>query len=221
VRSLSVVALLVVASTVHAQEVVVDWAAKKVTSQPSSVETSTKASVRVENINDIMFTYSISYQLKSLAVQDFDAIAKAFSIAGLAAPAEAASCNISEVLSSLKALTDAEMALVNEPSTDKGCSEAKPCNITLQHAKDAWQQSVQPQLGAAQSTLAEFVKVCSAESYKPVIQSTSESINPVLETINGTHSLLKNNAIELAPDKATSLEIDQLWKGTPTITVEQ
>ena len=47
----------------HAQEVVVDWASKKVTSQPSTVEKNTKATVRIDNVNDMMFTYSISHML--------------------------------------------------------------------------------------------------------------------------------------------------------------
>src|ERR1017187_4830615 len=106
----------------YGQEVAVDWASKKITSQPSSVEKDMMVNIRVDNVNDLMFTYSISYVLKPLTISDFDSIAKAFSIAGKAAAGEAVSaCDFSDVLLSQKALTDAEAAFLKAPATNKGC----------------------------------------------------------------------------------------------------
>ena len=199
----------------NAQQVVVDWASKAITSQPATVEKATKATVRIDNVNDLMFTYSISYQLKPAQISDFDAVAKAFSIAGKAA-GEAVSCDFSSVLVSMKDFTDAEEAFHNLPATNKGCSEAKPCNVTLQQALDAWQQSVQPKLVSAQSDLATFIKSCPSDNYEQAIKAANDSLNVAEATVNGPHSIQKANAIELLPDNVTSLEVDQLWKDTPT-----
>ena len=198
------------------QEVVVDWASKKITSQPSTVEKTTKAAVRVDNVNDLMFTYSISYQLKPAAISDFDSIAKAFSIAGKAAAGEAVPCDFSVVLASTKAFSDAEDAFHNLPATNKGCSESKPCNISLQQAQDAWQQSVQPKLVSAQNELAAFIKACPSNNYQQAIKAANDSTEQAVASVNGTHSIQKVNAIELAPDNVTSLGVDQLWKDIPT-----
>jgi hypothetical protein len=215
--NLALAAVLVTcASIANAQEVVVDWASKKVTSQPSTVEKATKATVRVDNVNDLMFTYSISYQLKPAEISDFDAIAKAFSIAGKAAAGEAVSCDFSLVLASMKSFSDAGDAFHNLPATNKGCSEAKPCNVTLQQALDAWQQSVQPKLVSAQNDLAAFVKSCPSNNYEQAIKAANDSLNEAEASVNGPHSIQKANAIELAPDNVTSLGIDQLWKDIPT-----
>lgn len=45
----------------HSQ-IVVDCVAKKVTSQPATVEKRVSVSVRIDNVNDMMFTYSVSSQ---------------------------------------------------------------------------------------------------------------------------------------------------------------
>jgi hypothetical protein len=218
VRASLIVTALVVGCVCVAtgQEVVVDWASKKVTSQPSTVEKATKATVRIDNVNDLMFTYSISYQLKPAEISDFDSIAKAFSIAGKAAAGEAVACDFSVVLASMKAFSDAEDAFHNLPATNKGCSESKPCNITLQQAQDAWQQSVQPKLVSAQNELADFIKACPSNNYQQAIKAANDSIDQAVASVNGPHSIQKANAIELAPDNVTSLGIDQLWKDIPT-----
>jgi hypothetical protein len=174
--------------TSNAQDVVVDWAAKKLSSQPTSVEKNTQANVRVNNVNDLMFTYSISYQLKPLAISDFDTIAKAFSIAGAAAKSggEAVNaCDISEVLSSQKALTDAETAFLNLPATQSAkCSKAKPCDISLQEAKNSWDTTVAPKITTAQTTLTGFANVCKSDtSNRPSAQQQWQSIRLFLRTI--------------------------------------
>lgn len=200
----------------YGQDVVVDWAAKKVTSQPSSVEKNTTATVQVNNVNDMMFTYSISFQLKPLQASDFDAIAKAFSIAGKAAAGEAVTCDISKVLASQKALADAEAEFLNMPATNQGCSKSKPCDVTLQQAQAAWKQSVQPKVDSAQTDLSDFTAACTSDSFQPAVKSATDAINQALNTINGPHSILKPNAIQMSPDAITSLEVDQLWMGVPT-----
>jgi hypothetical protein len=200
-----------------AQDIVVNWPAKKLTSQPVSVEQAHSANIRVDDVNDLMFTYSISYQLKPLAVSDFDTIAKAFSIAGAAAAGERAGCDISKVLAAIKALVDAEVEFLNQPATNAGCSESKPCDITLQQALDSWQQTIQPKIAEAQSVLSDFAKACSSDTYKPAVQSASDTIADVLAVVNRPHSIEKSGALELAPDHITSLEIDQIWKGVPTV----
>jgi len=212
-----VVAMSVVWAVVaQGQQVVVDWAAKKVTSQPGTIEQKTKATVRLDNVNDMMFTYSISYQVKPAPISDFDSIARAFSIAGKAAAGEAVSCDFSGVLASVKALVDAENDFHKLPATNKGCSETKPCNITLKQAQDAWEQSVQPKLGSAQNDLDGFTKVCTSENYKPSIQSAQTSIDSARAIAGGGHSIQKADAIDLIPDSVTSLAVDQLWQGIPT-----
>lgn len=211
-----VVTLTLMRVSAYSQQVIVDWAAKKVTSQPTTVETPTKASMLINFINDMMFSYSISYQLKPAPISDFDAIAKAFGIAGKAAGESATSeCDFSDVTDTLKALSDAETAFRNTPSTSQGCSVSKPCNVTLAQAQEDW-KSVSPKVGAAQQAIANFTKSCSQDTYATAIKMASDSIDETLAVVNGPHSVLKPAAIELSPDYVTSLEIDQLWNGLPT-----
>ncbi len=209
-----------VAWNLFGQDIIVDWASKKITSQPSSVEKDVMANMRVDNINDLMFTYSISYQLKPLAISDFDNIGKAFSIAGRAAGAagEAVStCDFSDVLASQKALTDAEDAFVKTPSTKSGCSAAKPCSIPLGEAQDLWHTAVDPKIGAAQTALGAFTATCTSPTYAAAVKSANDSISAALAKFNGPHSIVKSKAIELSPEATTSLEVDELWLGTPTV----
>jgi hypothetical protein len=204
----------------YAQEVAVDWAAKKITSQPSFVEKATKADVRIENVNDLMFTYSVSFQLKPLPISDFDTIAKAFSIAGGAAKAAGESattdCDIKNLLAAVKAMSDAEAALVRQPATNSGCSETKPCNISLQAALNLWDQSVRPKISAAQAELDKFATACTSANFEVAIKTAKDSIAQVQTFVAGPHTIVKSKAIELVPDNATSLEVNQLWQGKIT-----
>lgn len=202
----------------RAQQVTVDWAAKKVTSQPSTIEKETSATVRLDNVNDLMFTYSISYQLKPVPISDFDSIAKLFVVAGKAAGEAATDCKteagkIVELISKLK---ESDQAFRNQPATNAGCSASKPCNIPLAQAINSWNETVQPSVTAAQSEIASFVKACPTAEYKAAAQVATNAIDQMLAKVNGSHSITKENAIELAPDKITSMEVDQLWNDVPT-----
>ena len=207
--------LILSAWTACAQDVIVDWAAKKVNSQPSSVEKNMRVTVRVDNVNDFMFTYSISYTLKPLTISDFDTIAKAFSIAGKA-PGEAVGCNFSDVFATQKALTDAERAFLRAPATNTGCSESKPCDISLETAKNMWNSDVQPKIDAAAAALGAFTAACPSPTYAAGVKIASDAIAAAIAKYNAPHSIIKTSAIELSPEATTSLEVDQLWMGKPT-----
>ncbi|MGC4052789.1 MAG: hypothetical protein QM757_25950 [Paludibaculum sp.] len=211
--------ILVSGGAAMAQDVVVDWSAKKVTSQPSSVEKNMKVNVRVDQVNDLMFTYSISYTLKPLDIADFNAIGKAFTLAGGAAKAagEAANvCNYADVLATQEALRDAEAEFVKTPATEKGCSEEKPCDISLQRALRLFEASVQPKIGAAQLALDAFTASCSSSAYAASVKSAREAIDAAIAKYKGPHSIVKPNAVPLSPEATTSLEVDQLYNGKPT-----
>ncbi len=211
------ICLVTISCAAFGQEVAVDWATKKVTSQPSTIEKNTMATVRIDNVNDLMFTYSISYQLKPLAISDFDTIAKAFSIAGKAAAGEAvSSCDFSDVLASQRALTDAEAAFLQSPATASGCSASKPCDVPLQQAISLWNYNVQPKIGVATTALASFTGICTSPTYEAGVKSASDAIAAAEAKFDTSHSIVKTHAVELSPETTTSLEIDQLWMGKPT-----
>src|SRR6266571_2023102 len=73
------------------QPVVVDWETKSLREHPSVVDHDTQVVIRVENVNDVMFTYSISLQGTPRQNYDFSAIEKAFALAGKGA-GEAPAC---------------------------------------------------------------------------------------------------------------------------------
>lgn len=211
------ICLATVSSVALGQEVDVDWAVKKITYQPSTIEKDTMATVRIANVNDFMFTYSTSYQLKALAISDFDTIAKAFSIAGGKTAGEAvSSCDFSDVLASQQALRDAEAAFLQTPATGSGCSESKPCDVSLQRAISLWNQNVQPKIGIAETTLTSFTAVCKSSTYAAAVKTASDAIAAAEAKSDSSHTIAKAKAIELSPEATTSLEVDQLWMGQPT-----
>ncbi len=213
------ICLTLAGCTAFGQKVTVDWPTKKITSQPSRVEKDTMATVEVDQVNDLMYTYSISYQLKPLTISDFTSIANAFSIAAGKAPAgeSAAACDFSDVLNSQKALADAESAFLQTPATNPECSASKPCDITLGAAVSLWNKNVQPKLDAAKAALGKFTAACSSPNYSSSIKSASDAIGAAEAKIASSHSIIKANAIPLSPENTTSLVVVQLWMGTPTV----
>jgi hypothetical protein len=205
-------------------EVVVDWSAKKVTSPPGNINNNVKAKVRLDNVNDLMFTYPISYQLVPLQISDFDSIAKAFALAGASATkgGEAATtdCDFSKVDAAFKDLTDAQTTFLALPTVGSGCSTAKPCDVTIGQAQGAWTSSVHPKIVAAQSALTVFTASCKSDTYSAAINSAQTALDSshasetrVLGTI---HTIEKTDAIVLSPDSTTHLEVDQLYNGVTT-----
>ena len=203
-----------------AQESVrVDWVGKKVLSQPSTVQKATSVTVTVENVNDVFYTYSISSTSTPAQIDDFNNIAKAFSIAGLASKGagEAASCDDSAFLQSIKDLTDAENAFLNLPSTKTGCSVSSPCSVPLSDAKQAW-TSVQPKLEAAKSAQKALQTLCTAAEYQSAYQTSQHALDQGDQIAssfnNNTHEA--KSQLTIKPDYVTTLEVDEFWKGTPT-----
>jgi hypothetical protein len=217
-RTVKIVVLITALAIIApAQQVTVDWPTKKITSQPTSVEKQTNATVRVDNVNDLMYTYSVSYSLKPLTISDFDTIGKAFGIATKAAAGEAAPCDFAAVLTAEKAFTDAEASFMNLPSTNTGCSASKPCSISLDAAKAAWQKNVQPTVVASRAAIAGFQQLCTSQTYAQAIKAASDALDAAEEKVAGSHSITKENGIVLSPENTTSLAVDEVWMGTPTV----
>src|ERR1039458_10326838 len=102
-------ALSLMALPVYSQQTVeIDWSTKKLTSQPAQIQSNTNIQIDVNNVNDVLYTYSITPQSIPSQIDDFAQIANAFKIAGQAAAGKglAATCNVNEFLTAVKALLD-------------------------------------------------------------------------------------------------------------------
>lgn len=203
-----------------AQGVTVDWATKKVTSQPSTINQKTDVQVSVEHVNDVFYTYSVSATSVPASIDDFSTIAKAFGIAGLAAKGagEAAGCDVSTFLSSVKELTDAETAFLNLPSTAPGCSAASPCSLTIAEALTSWNSAVAPKLATAKANQKASQSLCTATEYQAAYATTQHALDQadaIVASLNSS-SHEAHGKVTLQPDFITTLEVDEFWNGKPT-----
>lgn len=202
------------------QTVAIDWNSKTITSQPAQINSDTNVAIIVNNVNDVLFTYSISTQSTPVSIDDFSQIQKAFGLSNTAAKGqgEGAPCSYQDFLNAMKALTDAEAIVFQLPSTSKGCSDSKPCDVSLGDTETAWQKVV-PLLATAKAKQADSKLYCSSAAYatayatSQMVLDKADSITTSLNTADGhvaeTHTLLR-------PDYTTSIEVDQFWNGKPT-----
>jgi hypothetical protein len=157
----------------------IDWLAKKATSQPSQIQSTTNVKINVNGVNDVLYTYSITTQSVPTEIDDFGQIKNAFKLAGDAAKAkgEAAGCNVSEFQASMKALLDAENVFHQLPATQTGCSVTAPCSITLADAKDNWIKNVQPLLETAKTKQKDSQRFCTADEYQTAYSSSQAALD--------------------------------------------
>jgi hypothetical protein len=205
--------------TLCQQTVAIDWDSKKITSQPATINSDSNVAIDVSNVNDVLFTYSISTESTPIAIDDFSQIANAFGLSNTAAKGkgEAPSCNYQDFLNSVKALVDAENVFLELPASSKGCSAAKPCSMTLGDAKTAWDK-VLPLLATAKSKEADSKLFCTAQEYDSAYASSQAALDQADSITasfqNGTH-VAQSHAL-VKPDYTTSIEIDEFWNGKPT-----
>ena len=144
--AISAFASLLLVPPLHAQQSVeIEWSTKKLTSQPSQINTNTNIKINVSGVNDVLYTYSITSQSVPTQIDDFSQIQNAFKVAGQAAKGatgEAAVCDVTDFLASVKALLDAENAVLQLPATTNGCSVTAPCSVSLADTNTAWTKSV-------------------------------------------------------------------------------
>lgn len=219
----SVLATLLSTTSLCAQQSVeIDWSTKKLTSQPSQINTNTNVKINVSAVNDVLYTYSITSQSVPTQIDDFSQIQNAFKVAGQAAKGatgEAAICDVNDFLKSVKSLLDAENAVLQLPATTTGCSVTAPCSVSLADTNAAWLKSVPALLTVAKSKQADSQRLCSASVYQPAYassQATLDAATSIGDSLANTIHLAQSQTL-LKPDYTTSVEVDEFWKGKATV----
>jgi hypothetical protein len=169
--------LLLTAATSAQQPVVVDWITKTLGDHPTTVDRDTNVVIRVENVNDVLYKYSINLTGTQRDNFDFQAISQA--ITGAKSQGESPGCEqpAKDLGDSSKALSDAVQALKKLPETGTGCSASSPCHYTVDQTNAKWDSDVSPKLKATKDGLERFKVVCRDPQYVEVTRQVQAIVN--------------------------------------------
>jgi hypothetical protein len=212
--------VLVFTPALFSQTVTVDWAKQNLVSSPAKINKKTQAQIDVQNVNDVLYTYSVQLTGAPRADDDFSTIAKAF-VAGKAA-GEGAETNPCDSL--VKVVQDAgtnlgiaEKTFYQLPENQsKSCSKTSPCSINIADTRTAWTQGVTPKATAASTALSALQQV-------PICQKTYSqeiaNMQAALKDVSGKEAYLNQDqhvvstTVTLEPDIDYTVDIKELYMG--------
>lgn len=202
----------------HAQTVVVDWPGKSLVSSPAKINKKVEASIVIQNVNDILYHYSIQVVGTPRADDDFSAIAKAFSAAKVAGEAAGDPCPplLDAAQKAALALGTTRDSFYKLPETfTASCSVAKPCSIGIKDTQKKWTELVQPALHTAQSSIDDLNNgpVACTNTYGKPIADMQAAVNDIKQignyVLSDSHNVSVTRTLE--PDTDYSVTIRELY----------
>lgn len=207
---------LFIVSSLSAQNVVVDWVAKSLVSSPSKINKKTTIEIEVQNVNDVLYTYSIQISGTPRADNDFAAIASAFGAQkGATEGADPCPPLATTVQSSSANLGSAVTAFYKLPETQsKTCSQKAPCSINLKDTRSAWTAGVEPKVTAATTALTALqqLPICQKTYVSPItdLQSALSKVNDTQAYLfSDNHSISTETTLE--PDIDYAVAVKELY----------
>jgi hypothetical protein len=204
-----------------AQTIVIDWNTKKMTSAPTKINQRTLIKIEVDHVNDVLYTYSIQTEGTPRENSDFDAIAKAFSLAGKGA-GEGPGCPQALADAAQKATTDLGAALTaffaSPENHSNTCTQKNPCSLTLDDTRTIWTSSVAPKVTAAQTAWTNLqVPIC-----QQTLPAAIQNLKTAIDRTNSIYAGLSGDihtastTVTVDPDVDYTITITELYKSSST-----
>jgi hypothetical protein len=212
--------VLLLTPSLFAQSVVVDWVGKNLVSSPAKIDKKTKAEIDVQNVNDVLYTYSIQITAVPRVDDDFGAIAKAFVVGKGAVEGAANPCD-DAVKAAQTATTDlgaAVKSFYQLPETQsKTCSSKAPCSINIKDTRTAWTTGVTPKANTASTALTTLqqLPICQ-KTYSKEIDDLQAALNNVSDRsayLFSEHHVVSAETT-LEPDIDYTVDVKELYVGT-------
>ena len=201
------------------QEIAIDWPHKKLTASPPYVEEMMKTQIRVADVNDIFYSYSIETVGRPRDNYDFANLVQAIP-AQPAGRAALAACDAVDVASAKAVQTSKQatgdvQAFLTSPVHDnavivKGaCTAGTPCSITLAQMRDLWRGGAEQSVSTAMET---YQNLETAFNAAPEPCKTPDVKQNVANTkyVSDQLSALQQRVVSSAHDavKPITLEVD-------------
>jgi hypothetical protein len=205
---------LLFTSSLSAQTVVVDWIGKNLVSSPARINKKTQARVEVQNVNDILYKYSIQVTGTPRVEDDFSAIAKAFG-ATQAGEGALVACPVSAVMKAITDLANAVSVFYQLPENQsKSCSKKSPCSINLKDTRTAWKTNVSPKVDDASKALADIqqIPIC-----KNKFGANIDTLQAALNDVNEKSTYLNSDNhvfwvdVTLEPETDYAVDVKELY----------
>jgi hypothetical protein len=208
------------------QTVVVDWVGKTLVSSPAKINQKTSAQIEVQNVNDVLYKYSVQVAATPRVDDDFSTIAQAFvpgKAAGEGAP-DPCTDLVKAVQNAATALGTAVTAFYQTPVTGAKCSKSAPCSIDIADTRTAWTSGITPQSTSATNALTalQAVPIC-----KKTYSNEITSLQTALTDVNDKHDYLfaDNHSVlsqtTLDPDTDYTINVKEMYLGAGSSTGTQ
>ena len=220
IKALSFSLYLFLGPSLVAQTVVLDWVGKNLVSSPAKINQKTKAEIDVQNVNDVLYVYSIQVTAVPRADDDFSTIVKAFT-AGLGAGEGAANpCDdpAKAVQTTAADLGSSVTAFYQLPETQsKICSKKAPCSISITDTVTAWKDEktgVAPKADAALTALnaLKALPICQKTYSKPIadLQAALDNVNESAAYLESQNHVVSTETT-LEPDVDYTVDVKELY----------
>lgn len=213
--------LLFGVSAAQAQVVVYDWAVKG--AAPKSYPTITHrqaVNIRIENVNNILFSYRMRVSQKNLDTSDFDLFAKLLitPMSKTAAVDASSPCpnqqNLNETLQSR--LQAAKDAINKDPNLPPGYADRKSHpSVPLQDSVDAWRELERNEIAQVEVAYHAIQKPCIVllpDEYAKF----NTAIEEIRKIINKPHFIDEPHTLD--PGSHVTVIVDEIYEGAVTNT---
>jgi hypothetical protein len=215
-------AIVLFSLPVHAQDVVIDWASRKVVSSPQEIQNGSSLKVQISNVNDILYEYSVDVQLTTDSADDFSLLASLLNLgsSGNQKSALASDCDSSyrDALFQAKTIKDQ----LNSPGGAFN-PEDRPghfISIPLATTLKAWNGPIAISSKSLQTDV-ENLGSCTGDSYTTFVSKTYPPIKTSLESIqkkiDGKHTANGQAAASAGEVVSARINVSEKWKGSETV----
>ncbi len=215
-RVLSLAAFIAfVVSSAHAQMVIYDWSVKG--DAPKSYPTITRrqaVTIRIENVNDILFSYRMRVTQRRFDSSDFDAIARLL-IKQTPQPSSAPNalpdpCNpLNRALE--EALRTAKKAIKEDVNLPIGyADQTSHPSISLKDSLDAWRGHAQA-IDAVNNAYKAVIIKCTSTPHENEYRQFIAAVDKIRQKINRPHFIEESHTLD--PASHVSVTVDEIYEG--------
>ena len=211
--------LLFGVSVAQAQVVVYDWAVKG--DAPKSYPTISRrqaVDIRIENVNDILFSYRMRVSQKRLDTSDFDMFAKLVitKMPNTAAADAAATCqNLNATLQNR--LAAATKAINEDPNLPPGyAARTTHPSVPLKDSLDAWRNLEKDEIAKVDIAYGAIKSAGCGVQHQDEYDRFDDAVTKLRKKIHGPHYI--NESHTLDPSSHVTVIVDEIYEGETTNT---
>jgi hypothetical protein len=215
--------IIVANSAARAQDVVIDWAKKQIQSAPAEINSPRRITIAVVNVNDMLYTYTVSVTAVPRQISDSDAIGALLNSLA-SGPAVSGRGGIldctkwQDLEKAVAALQAKFNAILNAPKAGK-TADGKDCigycSITLAETTTKWNSDISPQLPGIISLINTVPPGCLEGSQITALKDFQDQITTFDKQLSGTNHQV-SIVTTFAPDNDYRIDVSEFYNGQTT-----